>query len=907
MLLVKIASATHIVGGEIYYEKLTGNNYKIHMKVYRDCLNGVPPFDNPAFFTIFNSSGAVVTTLQVVLTSSITVPPTNNSPCAPSSAGNACVEEAIYETIVNLPPLVGGYYITYQRCCRNATILNLTNPGNVGATYWEHIPGPEVVSINNSPRFTNRPPIYICNGIPIAFNHVATDPDGDSLVYSLCTPFDGLDACCPIVGTTPTAGSQCANPPPSCPSTNTPPPYISVPFALPYSSGYPMSSNPAININSTTGFLNGVPNIIGQWVVGVCVSEYRNGQLIGVHHRDFQFNVINCPYVVSADIVSQTTTNNGSGTGYCNGFTISYYNNSFNGNTYFWDFGDPNTQTDTSSAFNPTYTFTNTGTYTVTLIVNPGSPCGDTTTEVFNVYPLLSPDYIAPSAQCFNGNSFNFNGAGMFQGNGTFNWSFGTNAVPQTANTLSVTNVVFNSPGIYPITLTVNENGCSATVTKTVEVWQSPNASINTFPAVGCDPLTITFNNTSTAGTPMSYLWAFSDGTISTLQNPTHSFSPAGIYSFSLSVITSQNCIDTSLINSINSITVTPSPIANFNYTSSNGLCFNNNNFSFNNTSVFTTTGTVSWDFGTSASIQTSTAQSISNVSYNASGTYSVYLIAFENGCTDTTTQIIQLFANPIANVDTPTVIGCDPLTITFTDLSTASSSLSYLWQFSDGSTSNLQNPTHVFTPAGIYNYSLTISTNSQCIDTSHFFSVSSITVNPSPQPAFIASPMVSSIFDPDILFFNTSPSNNIVSWYYTFGDGTGLNIANPSHSYEMWGDYTVTQTITNNYGCSNSTDLIITILPEFRFWVPNAFTPGNKDNLNDVFKPIVFGVENYSFLIFDRWGELIYKTNDTEAGWNGYYKQNLCKDDVYIWKCEFKNVVSKRNETHVGHVTLIR
>jgi hypothetical protein len=153
-----------------------------------------------------------------------------------------------------------------------------------------------------------------------------------------------------------------------------------------------MASSPAININPSTGFLDGVPNIQGQWVVGVCVSEYRNGQLIGVHHRDFQFNVIPCPFVVVADIISQTTTNNGQGTGYCNGFTISYSNNSYNGSTYHWDFGDPNTLADTSNVYNPTYTFPLPGTYTVTLIVNPNSACTNSLCKLNCLVNVLSPN-----------------------------------------------------------------------------------------------------------------------------------------------------------------------------------------------------------------------------------------------------------------------------------------------------------------------------------------------------------------------------------------------------------------------------------------------------------------------------------------------------------------------------------
>jgi gliding motility-associated-like protein len=878
------------------------------MKVYRDCLNGVPPFDDPAFFTIFDMFGNPVQTLQISPLSVITVPPTNNSPCAPSSSGNACVEEAIYQTLVHLPPLMGGYYITYQRCCRNNTILNLVNPGGIGATYWEHIPGPEVVSGNNSPRFTFRPPIYICQDIPISFDHIATDPDGDSLVYSLCTPFNGLDGCCPVVGATPFPGPQCSSPPSNCPSTNTPPPYVSVPFAAPYSASYPMASSPAININPVTGFLSGVPTMQGQWVVGVCVSEYRNGQLIGVHHRDFQFNVIVCPFVVVADIISQTTTNNGQGTGYCNGFTINYSNNSFNGTTYHWDFGDPTTLADTSNAFNPTYTFSNAGTYTVTLIANPGSPCSDTTVEVFTAQPLLAPDYIAPVAQCLNGNNFTFTTIGAFPSNSLFNWNFGANATPSVANTSPVNNVHFNAAGIYTVVMTVTANICTATTTKTVEVWENPVASLAPFPAIGCDPLVVTFTNTSTSGTPMNLLWTFSDGTTSTSLNPTHTFSPAGIYGFSLSISTSQNCIDTSQINAVNSISVTTTPVADFNYVSASGLCFNNHNLSFINTSQqMSPGGVISWSFGSNASTPFSNNQSVSNVTYSVPGLYPITLIATDNSCSDTVIKTVELYENPVAAVSPITLVGCDPMSVEFISASTFASDPKYLWSFSDGTSSTEQNPTHAFSPPGVYNYTLTIKTNSNCVDSNQIVSVSSITVNPSPVASFTATPLVTTIFDPDIFFTNTASTANVLSWYYDFADGSGSSDINPMHTYATWGDYNVTQTLINTYACPNTVKLLIRVLPEFRFWIPNAFTPGNKDNLNDIFKPIAIGVENYTFMIFDRWGEMIYKTNDTEAGWNGTYRNKPCTDDVYIWKCEFKNIVSRLNESHVGHVTLVR
>ena len=107
LLLFYKASATHIVGGEIYYTCLGNNNYKITLKLYRDCFNGQAPFDSPAFIGIYDASGSLINTLSMNYTGPNLIPPVVISPClVPPS--NVCVEEAIYEQTVNLPPLAGG-------------------------------------------------------------------------------------------------------------------------------------------------------------------------------------------------------------------------------------------------------------------------------------------------------------------------------------------------------------------------------------------------------------------------------------------------------------------------------------------------------------------------------------------------------------------------------------------------------------------------------------------------------------------------------------------------------------------------------------------------------------------------------------------------------------------------------
>lgn len=290
--------ATHIIGGEIFYEKLTGNDYKISLNLYRDCYNGIPPFDNPAFVTIFDLNGNVVLTKQLQLLKDTTVSLVNYTSNCVQTPTNICVSKGIYIDTVNLPPIIGGYTIAYQRCCRSASVLNIIiNPGNVGATYWTYIPGSDVVATNNSPKFINGAPFNFCVNEINSIDQSATDIDGDSLVYFLTTPFDGLDGCCPIIGffaPPPSPTPQCPSPPASCPTVNIAPPYLSIVYSSGYNSGYPISSSPAISINAYSGLITLTPNLVGDFAIGVGINEYRNQTLIGTYYRDFHTKVLNC-------------------------------------------------------------------------------------------------------------------------------------------------------------------------------------------------------------------------------------------------------------------------------------------------------------------------------------------------------------------------------------------------------------------------------------------------------------------------------------------------------------------------------------------------------------------------------------------------------------------------------------
>ena len=620
------ASATHIVGGEIYYDCLGGNNYRITLKVYRDCFNGQAPYDNPATVGVFDQAGNLMQTLSLPFPGSVQLPPTINNPCYSPPGGGVCVEEAVYTTVVYLPPIVGGYVLSYQRCCRNNTILNLINPGNVGSTYTIQVPDASLANCNNSPRYNNFPPIFICQGAPLTFDHAATDPDGDSLAYELCDPYDGATATQPMP--VPPAG----------------PPYNFVPFAPPYNGTYPMSSNPAMAIDPNTGLLTGTPNMVGQWVVGICVKEYRNGVLLSVNKRDFQFNVVPCPLLTVASFPSQTS--------FCSGMTVQFQNSSFNANNYLWNFGDGTTLADSSHLAMPSYTYPDTGAYQVMLICNPGTMCADTAVTTFYIYPNLQPYFVAPAGQCSVGNNFSFSAAGAFMGNGTFSWNFGPNANPSTSTLENPTGVVFDTTGSFLVTLTVTENGCTGTFTDTVIVYPMPTADFNASPLAGCVPYTVQFSDSSIAGTTLYYQWDFGDGNTSTQSDPVHTYTQVGTYDITLIISTTNGCISTDTFSVQDLVTVYPIPTAGFSVDSLSVSVFNPYisffDQSFNGTSCY-------YDFGDGVVSADCDLQSHTFPDY---GHYTVTQYVYnEFGCPDTariTVEVRPEFRFWIANAFTP-------------------------------------------------------------------------------------------------------------------------------------------------------------------------------------------------------------------------------------------------------------
>jgi PKD repeat protein len=367
--------------------------------------------------------------------------------------------------------------------------------------------------------------------------------------------------------------------------------------------------------------------------------------------------------------------------------------------SWAWNFGDSGT----STSRNPSHSYSSPGSYTVSLTAaNPGNSDTETKTNYINIPP--QPNF---SANLTSGNvplTVNFTNQTI----GTvssYSWNFGDGGTSSVANPSHT----YNSAGSFTVSLTVTGAGGTKTETKAnyiVTTFAGPVANFYGSPTSGTVPLSVSFTNTS-SGDISSYSWNFGDGSSSSLANPSHTYNSAGTFSVSLTV-TGPGGSDSETKSGY--ITVTnpgDPPIANFYGSPTSG--------SYPLTVTFTniSTGDISsysWNFGDGAS---STLEN-PTYTYNSAGTYSVSLTVTGPGGSDSETKsgyitVTNPGDSPVANFTANPTSGSYPLTVTFTNISTGDIS-SYNWNFGDGASSTLENPTYTYNSPGNYSVSLTVS-----------------------------------------------------------------------------------------------------------------------------------------------------------------------------------------------------
>ncbi len=667
ILISSHAAATHIVGGEMNYLYLSPNHYQITLTVYRDCFNGQAPFDDPAAIGVYDHDGNLVLTTDAFITMQQSVPNAINSPCL-TPPSNICYEVAQYVFDITVPGNISSYTVAYQRCCRNFSIMNIDDVQNTGATYEAEITSAAVVPVNSNPVFNDWPPTFICQDAPFTFDHSATDPDGDSLVYVLSEPFEGGDQV-----------NRVPNPP-------APPPYTPVTFISPYSVNDPLGGMP-MTIDPHTGLLKATPNSIGQFVYGVSVKEYRNGVYLGETRRDFQVNVVPCPQITVASIFSPLIA--------CGSLDAHFTNNSYNAAGYSWNFGDTMTLNDTSSVKNPVYSYPDTGTYHATLIAysSMNALCNDTATGIIHVYPPFNTDYYITNNHCsetfnFFDQSFGVSGAPSY-----WLWNFGDG---NTASQSSVSHS-YSNPGTYNVTLVSSaDSGCVDTLTQVVNVLKKP---LSVF-SIALDTCTYTINATDSSINADAHRWDFGDWISSFEQNPQHYYLNPGNYTIQHIAITDSFCLDTTVVN----ISIPTLPHADFSYSVT--PCDSTVQF----TNLSTDGINFRWDFGDDS---TSFVEAPSHT-YSISGTIPVKLTAISvYGCENVANKDIFFVSKKEAEFNAG-LDSCKGLYF-FTDITRGAAS--YYWDFGDSTTSNDFSPLHHFDKDGHYLISFIVNRETVCYD----------------------------------------------------------------------------------------------------------------------------------------------------------------------------------------------
>ena len=286
-------------------------------------------------------------------------------------------------------------------------------------------------------------------------------------------------------------------------------------------------------------------------------------------------------------------------------------------------------------------------------------------------------------------------------------------------------------------------------------------------------------------------------------------------------------------------------------------------------------------------------------------GTY-IISVTDANGCTIDTTLFINSINNLIASFDLSDTIGCAPLTINFTN-TTVGTGLSFEWIFTNGTTSNQEDPSIVFSTPGDYSVTLIANDANGCSDTLSM--VDLIYIFPIPTASFQATTAEIDYYSGLINFINNSTNAQFYSW--DFGDfSLDSEEENPGHIYpaQTNGGYIVTLIATDTNGCTDQAQAYFVINETLVLNVPNSFTI-NDDGINEAFIPVFSNLEmvtEYNLSIFNRWGQIIFETNDPTLPWYAEYKGLKVQIGSYNWQITYKddNFIEK---TISGHVNVLR
>lgn len=509
------AKAAHIIGGEMTYECVGGNDYKITMHAYKNRDLGAT-LSGTAYFYVVDLDDMSIHETIAINRIDFGVLPTNDIGCI-IDMPVFVIQDGHWEVFFNLPVNNNGYSIVFQNCCRTIELTNIVDFGQYTSTFELMITRDGLLNCNSGPQYNEKPPFLICNGFPFAYDHGATDAEGDDIRFSFCSPLDGqLSIACQ------------RNP---CPNTTTDdlerPPFPEVPFDVGngYTESFPfgVSDPDPIRINPNTGLIQGTETVLGVYQLAVCMEEYRDGVLLSSTRREFQLTNADCQ-IMSANYsynILDTCRRE-----------VEFFDNSVGASNIVWDFGDGSPQIMNDP--NPLHIFGETGSFEVMMIAEEdGINCIDTFTQTVTVtsgtVASFDTDTICVGEE-YQFSNTSFSADGDITG---FEWIIeGVSYFDEEPL------VTFNNPGNVSVQLFVEtDSGCSGSADIAMAVWDSIVPLI-TVPDFSCTGEDVGFDNQST-GTVESVLWDFGDGGTSTDFAPSYAYNNPGQYD--ITVLLSNN------------------------------------------------------------------------------------------------------------------------------------------------------------------------------------------------------------------------------------------------------------------------------------------------------------------------------------------------------------------------------
>ena len=500
------ANATHIVGGEIGYRCLGGNQYEITLRVFRDCFNANPTalFDDPGIIGVYASNGLRLSNISLRPIGNDTLREGLDS-CYTSYINSVCVHTTVYKSVITLNPRVGGYHFVYQRCCRNTTISNIVNPTEAGATYDILLTEAAMQKCNSSPVVNSWPPVYVCANQELNVNSAATDVNNDSIAYKLCAPL---------------VGGTLQRPQPIPPTA---PPFQPVIWLSPtYSLANVLGGNNPLTIDVNTGIMKGVPPVLGQFVVAVCLEEYDRStkNLLSVVRRDFQYNVVNCS-VPQATFEAPKEV--------CVDSKLTLKQSTPGAKSVEWYLGEPGAEKLIAKGDSVNLTFTAAGKNRITLYYEKGTACQSTFSAVIDAIAIdvISTPLAGQNSVVCRGSNFEVNIQNK-QVNRSLTYDWQTNGNLVSGQGSSLATFKMDAPTLITLNLS-NALGCKSTLIFPVDIHASIQSNINTGVQLCRDVATVTNENFNKN---LSYNWLPKNGLSNpNIGNPVITLNSSQIYS----------------------------------------------------------------------------------------------------------------------------------------------------------------------------------------------------------------------------------------------------------------------------------------------------------------------------------------------------------------------------------------